>query len=332
MKICFITDGGAHLGLGHVQQSTAFAKEFEPEHQVFFLTKSDSAVVDKIRENGFDVWRHDTDSEILAHLEAALPDRVIFDKLDVAEETAKYISERMRSPLVIFTNLTGANRYADMAVTADIGSRFENLRYVDQETKTLSFFGPRYWVMRRDFYLYQSRGKEIRKIPQELLLIFGGSDPANLTTAVLERVLPLTAIARIRIVLGAHFQHADDLDSVLNAHGDQRSRLSIHRNVSNVAELMYGADLVLASPGLSAFEALMVGTPVIVIPHNELQRDTYTSFFKMLERKDLSRLGEMIMSGDHTSPAEENIRRMQIGAGVQELKTEILDLSKRAVK
>lgn len=324
MRIFFITDGGGHLGLGHIQQSLAFAQELLPHAHIFFITKSNETVLVKIREKGFEVTWHENDIDILKHLTAQKPDVIIFDKLDVAEELARGIKQTLSAQLVIFTNLTNANRYADIAVTADIGSQFENIRFIDEETSTLYFYGPRYWVLRPEFYQYQRQGKDVIVLPKRVLLIFGGSDPTNLTSVTLEQILQIKRPINIDVVLGADFHHDKDMLQVLQRYVKPETNLSVYRNVPNIAELMYGADLVLASPGLSAFEALRVGTPVIVIPHDTLQRDTYQGFLRVLERDKLTDLKEMIENGDYTSPKDDKIIRMEIGEGIQELKEEII--------
>jgi len=324
LKICFITDGGRRLGLGHVQQSISLARELVSEAEIFFLTKSDETVLAKISESGFEATRHPNDSEMFEHLKTKNPEIIIFDKLDVAEELARDIKQMLRARLVIFTNLTGANRYADVAVTADIGSRFENVRFFDEETKTQYFYGPKYWVLRSEFYEYQHRAKVSSGMLERVLLIFGGSDPANFTCASLEQLLQLERVFKIDVVLGAHFHHNNDVLRILKRHEGVYTDVTVHRNISNVAELMYSADLVLASPGLSAFEALRVGTPVIVFPQDALQRDTYQGFMRMLERNEVGVLGHMIDTGDFTYPTDQSIVRMEIGEGVEELKEAII--------
>lgn len=324
LKICFITDGGERLGLGHVQQSISLAKNLTPDAKICFLTKSDETVLAKITENGFEAIKHTNDSLILEHLKAMRPEIIIFDKLDVAEDLARDIKQTLRARLVIFTNLTDANRYADVAVTADIGSRFENVRFFDERTKTQYFYGPKYWVMRPEFYEYQHRGKVSSGELDRVLLMFGGSDPANFSSVVLEQLLQLERTFKIDVVLGTHFHHDDDVLAILKRHEVARTDVTLHRNVSNVADLMYGADLVLASPGLSAFEALRVGTPVIVFPQDTLQRDTYQGFMRMLERDEVGKLGRMIDTGDFTYPTDQSIVRMEIGEGVEELSEAIM--------
>ena len=65
----------------------------------------------------------------------------------------------MNLRLIIFTNLTVANRYADIAVTADIGSNFANVRFVDEKTGTRYYYGPKYWILRPEFYSYKNFSK-----------------------------------------------------------------------------------------------------------------------------------------------------------------------------
>ena len=54
MKICFVTDGGRQYGMGHVQESSAFAQRFQDKAEIVFLTKSGDAVLAAIRASGFD--------------------------------------------------------------------------------------------------------------------------------------------------------------------------------------------------------------------------------------------------------------------------------------
>ena len=316
------------MGMGHVQQSLSLARNLAAESEITFLTKSDEAVSVKIQENGFSSTRMLNDAEIFEKLQLSAPDVVLFDKIDVSEILAKDIRQFLRSGLVIFTNLTAANKYAHVAVTADIGSEFKNIRYVDESTGTLYFFGPKYWILRPEFYEYKKIRKRVSLVSKKILLIFGGSDPSNLTTASLKQLLKFERDLNIDVVLGSHYSFDSELQKIIDATEHTGADITVHKNVSNVAELMFKADLVLASPGLSAFEALCVGTPIIVVPHDSLQRDTYSGYMRMLERNDLDKLNQMIERHEFTMPGDELICRMEIGEGIQELKAEILNLAR----
>jgi spore coat polysaccharide biosynthesis predicted glycosyltransferase SpsG len=111
---------------------------------------------------------------------------------------------------------------------------------------------------------------------------------------------------------------------VLEQYAGKRANVTVHRNIRNVAELMHKVDLAITSPGLSVFEALCVGSPVIVMPHNDLQRDTYKGFMRMLEKDEVGKLGGMIERADFTFPQENHIAEMEIGEGVEQLVDTIL--------
>ena len=325
-RICVITDGGQQMGMGHVQQSTTLAKALRGTADVFFVTKSDEQVVATIREAGFEVDAFTDDEQIFTLLRAAPPDVVLFDKIDVGVDLARQIRADLPSRLVIFTNLTAANAYAHMVVlqrAAELGTdperRFRNEAFTDSSSGTRYFYGPRYWVLRPEFHAYRQLGKRPRRPPQRILLAFGGSDPTNLTSAVLDRLLSGETHYEIDAILGRHFPHQNAVERVLERHPARRQTVTLHRNVSNVAELMHATDLAITAAGMSMFEALCVGTPVIVIPQDALQRDTYRGVIRLLEIDDLVKLGDIIEQGDFTNPDDALIAAMMIGEGLHQL-------------
>lgn len=266
------------------------------------------------------------DGLILDFLKRTNPSIVVFDKIDVAEELARSIRANLASRLVIFTNLTQANRYAHLAVlpraadlNADATSRFKNISYTDESTNTLYCYGPKYWVLRPEFLEYKKRGKTLQAEPARILLAFGGSDPSNLTSAVLDELLDLDKIFSIDVILGGHFGYEDRLAGVLEKHSAKKANVAIHRNINNVAELMYRADLAITAAGMSMFEALCVGAPVIVIPQDQLQRDTYKGVMRILESDAIKYLGRMIERQDFSHPLDDYVVEMDIGSGVDEL-------------
>jgi len=324
MRIAFITDGGLEMGMGHVQQSVTLAKELKDRAEICFLTKSDEIVINQVKKSGFNTVRLRNDDEILNHLREIKPDMVIIDKLDVDEDFARKLKNDLGTKLAIFTNLTTANRYADVAVTADIGSNFRNIRFLDTKTSTLYFYGVKYWILKEDFYLIKRSSQPSNT--SRVLLIFGGSDPSNLTSLVLNELLRLSDNFAIDVILGAYFKHHAKLNQVLVKYEAKRQNISLYQSVNNVAELMCRADLVITSPGLSTFEALRVGTPVITIPQNSLQRDTYQGFIKVLNKEDIARLAHMIRTEDFVSPDDKFIKGLEIGEGKKEIVSELCKL------
>ena len=206
MKISIITDGNIELGLGHVYQSLTLAMALKEKAgkslRINFITKSDVDICDFIRSFGYDVERFDDDECIFKWLHVAKPDRIIFDKLDVSPELAARIKHVLKIKLIIFTNLTEANNFADIAIFADFGSNFKNIIHKDKVSGKVEFYGLKFWVLRPEFYALKKQGKIHKEVVKDIMLIFGGSDPANMSSFVLNELLQIDSEYNILLVLG----------------------------------------------------------------------------------------------------------------------------------
>lgn len=319
MKIAFLTDGGLEMGMGHIYRTIALAEELRDKAEISFLTKSDEIVINQIDNAGFNVIKTKNDDNVPKILLETKPNVIIVDRLDIEEDFAKTLKEPLKARLVLFENLSTASRYADVVVNAIMGSEFKNRKFVDKNTNTLYFYGPKYLMFRKEFYEFRRQGKRLSSEIKNVLLIFGGSDPSNLTSLVLNELLGLSDNFKIDIILGTHFFYFDDLGRVLAQYPNKKENAVIHRDAKNVAELMYESDLVMASPGLSVFEALCVGTPVIVIHHNLWQKNGFKGFVETLDKSEIKRLEDIIANRDFLKPSQDHVRRLDIGEGKPEI-------------
>ena len=318
MKIAFITDGGLEMGMGHIYRSIILAEELQDKEEICFLTKSGQIVIKQIENSGFNAIKVETDNEIIRYLEAAKPNIIIIDKREVEELFAKELKDKLNTRLIIFGNLSSANKYADVVINI-IGSNFENRKFLDKNTGTLYFYGPRYIILRKEFYEFKRKSKKPNDKVRKILLLFGGSDPLNLSSKVLDELLSLDTEFEINVLLGTGFIFFDELNQVLEKYPNKKENVGLYKDAKNVAELMYRADLAITSPGLSMFEALCVGTPVIAISQTRFHKEVFDKFFPTLHENDVGRLGDIIFSGDFIKPDTEYIRNLYIGEGKMEL-------------
>jgi spore coat polysaccharide biosynthesis predicted glycosyltransferase SpsG len=210
-----------------------------------------------------------------------------------------------------------------MAVTADYGTYFKNTKFFDEKTGTLYYYGPRYWILRKEFCQGHGKSQKAAYGIARILIMFGGSDPLNITSAVLDELLGLKEHYFFDIILGAGFTFFDELNQILERHADRRRHVNSYKNIENVAELMRNADLVITSPGLSLFESLCVGTPVIAFHQNKIQKErtaqVYRGFIPTLSINDVNKLPDMILRKKFLNPNDDFIRNLQIGQGKKEL-------------
>lgn len=326
MKIAMVADGGRSAGMGHVFQSLSLARALGSSAHIQYFTQSDAAVMAIIQEGGYPVLRVQDDAQLLASLQRERPDVVILDKLDVNEQLAAAIRGTTDARLAIFTNLSGASRYAHVVVLprapslkSEPSRRFENLAYRDGRTGSCFFYGPQFWVLRPEFHAYRLLAKPPPREVRHIAVAFGGSDPTDLTCRVLGELLGAPMFSRVDVILGSHYGGLPRIEALLKERAPAGPMVQLHRNARNVGELLYGADLAITAAGMTMFEALCVGTPVIVIPQDDLQRETYAGWIRFLEPEDIAALPSRICAREFTDPREPAIARMRIGEGVATL-------------
>jgi spore coat polysaccharide biosynthesis predicted glycosyltransferase SpsG len=328
MRLAFITDGNNELGLGHVYQSSTLAgyilKKTNELDSIYFLTKSEEYVVSFLEQTGCDVHKFYDDNDVFQFLANDKPDRIIFDKLDVNVELAKNIKQHLNIKMIIMTNLTKANDYADITVLADIGSNFENIVKRNNKTGQISFFGPTYWVLRSEFYNLNKKNG-INLICKKILLMFGGADYCNYSTILTNELISVNNHLEITLILGSAFNNLQELDIVLKKFSKSEHSIKVLKNVSNMAEIMYNNDLVITSPGMSFFEALAVGTPVIGFHQNDLQRDVYKGFLDTYGKEDVKSIREILSNKNFIFSTHPFVQKMNIGQGINQIIQEILN-------
>jgi spore coat polysaccharide biosynthesis predicted glycosyltransferase SpsG len=325
MKIDIITDGNNKLGMGHVYQVITLVRyllKSNPKLDINIYTKSDQAVVKLLKTTDCKVVNCVSDSDLFGCLEERKSNSIIFDKLDVSPLLAKKIKGNINSRLFIFTNLTNANDYADVTLMAGISDDFKNLCKVDESSGKIEFFGPKYWILRPEFLELREVNRNIGPI-KRILLIFGGSDPSNFSTKVLESLFEMQTEFNISLVLGGGFNHNEKLKEVIQTN-TSLSKVDVFRSIDNIAEMMMQSDVVFASPGLTYFESLAVGTPVLGFHQNKMQEVVFDKHLPTLGLSDLSKLFDIVENKSFVFPSDLFIKNMDIGQGVKEIIDQIL--------
>jgi spore coat polysaccharide biosynthesis predicted glycosyltransferase SpsG len=321
VTVAIITDGGLELGMGHVYRAINLAKELPKGTNIHFITTSDAVVCEKIARSGFKVTALASDDGIIDFLGTLQTVTVVIDRLKVEEEFAKKLKAATGSRLILFGNRTGANRYADVVVNSVVEANFTNNTYVDEKTHTLFLCGPKYLVLRQEFY--DVKRKKVRpKVVNKILLVFGGSDPSDLTSNVLDQLLSYRENWRIDVLLGPQYCHFGSLKNVLKRHPGCVENVSICYDALNVAQFMSEADLVITSPGLSMFEAFCVKTPALLIYQNDLQKSEFKGHLHIYDRTVIRDLKQLICSWEELNKNDAALGDLQTGSG----KNEIVDL------
>jgi UDP-2,4-diacetamido-2,4,6-trideoxy-beta-L-altropyranose hydrolase len=142
--------------------------------------------------------------------------------------------------------------------------------YPSTGPQTRLLLGPRFALLRREFWGWQGRTRSVPEVGRRILVTLGGSDPENVTLKVIRaldrvRVSGIEAVA----VLGAANPHRDAVTAAV-----QRSAMPVELrvDVTDMAELIAWADVAVAAGGTATWERAVLGLPSLVLILAENQR------------------------------------------------------------
>jgi len=257
--IVFCVDGGDEIGMGHIYRCITLARELEKvlKSNVTFVTnRRYSGGVEKLRSTDFDVVVTE-EKETVGYIKSLDTDIIFLDVLDTSGE---YVRQLRETPAAVINleDLGDGAEHADYVV---------NALYEKDCDKKNKFFGAEYVIVDQEFH--EKRG-QVRPEIKNVLLTFGGSDPSNLSTKVLETLGATKLPYQYKLVLGPDFNHDSKLEELSDA---VLSNATIIRNSTNMPELMEWADVAICSGGRTAYELAATGTPALVIAHNDREAD-----------------------------------------------------------
>jgi len=242
--------GDQERGLGHVRRSLSVARVVQRDLHIIFSTNQPDLVQGVARNEGIDLSVRDVESTTLPSVDFVLHDDL---KLNPAFfEQVRALSPRRVTCLDFFHDTAGIDRVINLlpgrAAAAQSAAISEGFPYA---------------IISERFHSARVSERVASREIQSILVMFGGSDPLNLSQQVLHMLSHSDlAKAEIRVVQGPLNIHELLIPSGLN----NVERL---RNPSELPRLMAEADLAFAGTGTTLFELLYLGVPVIAYSQNE---------------------------------------------------------------
>lgn len=135
--------------------------------------------------------------------------------------------------------------------------------------------GPEFALLRPEFrQLRETRAGRPASAPgprrPHVVISVGGTDPADVTGTVLDWLETCRTPLRVTAVLGAAAPHADAARA--RACRSARHKVTVEREVSDMAKLLAGADLAVGAGGNTAWERCCLGVPTLLTLIAENQR------------------------------------------------------------
>ena len=264
-RILFRVDGYVKLGLGHIYNCITLAYSMM-DHDVLLVTRADAVPgIRKIKETDLPYRTFETEAELETIVAEYHPDIWVNDCLDTTEEYIRMLKARV--PRVITIEDLGTGRNAADAVI--------NAIYEEEASCKNLYSGHRYVCLRDEFLIEQP--KAFSPVVQNVVVMFGGTDPSNLNRLVYDAILASKGrFSKIRFYFITGIGYDNEGHGVVTR---PEKNIFVYPNVPRVTKYLKEADLVILGQGRSIFEVACMGVPAIVLSQNE--RETTHSFANM---------------------------------------------------
>mgnify|MGYP000139613743 FL=1 len=190
-------------------------------------------------------------------------DVAILDIQDTTESLIFSIQKCTRY-IVSFEDLGAGRNHVDLLIDCNLApSKIKNL-----PSSTRGLFGTDYSVLHPDFAYYHAESKNFGTCLQSVLISMGATDPKNMTLPLTNFILHEKHELKLTVLIG----HNTKITHALNQLSRQFQLLDIRGPVSNMAQMLWGHDVVICSGGVTLHETISVGTPAFVINQVEHQQ------------------------------------------------------------
>lgn len=259
-------DATTRMGTGHVMRCLALAQAWQAAggQAALAAVDLDSGLESRLAAEGVDVRRlaAEAGSARDARDTAAMSRELgaAWLAVDGYQFGAAYQQalKKAGASLLFVDDYGHANHYhADLVLNQNIQAR--EALYPRREPHTRLLLGPRYALLRREFWPWRGRPRTIRPEARRVLVTLGGSDPDNVALKVLA-ALGQIAVDGLQglLILGSSNPHEAALRQAIEEMG---IRVRVEQRVTSMPEHMAWADVCVAAGGGTAWELALMGLP-----------------------------------------------------------------------
>lgn len=265
------TDADSEIGTGHLMRCIALAqawKEREGSEVIFVMNRPGAGIESRIRDMGFDLRTIDAkpgsseDAKVTCTMYHELGAQ--WCVVDGYQFSAHYQQQVHNSPAsILFIDDYGhCDHYvADVVLNQNIYA-YKGL-YPDFKTHVRLLLGMKYALIRTEFLKYQNFQRIHAKNAKKILVTFGGSDPGNVTGAIVTMLknVNITDI-EVRVIAGVNNSNISQLHALIREDG----RIRMIQNVQDMPDHMAWADIAICAGGSTVYECAFMGLPAIIYP------------------------------------------------------------------
>jgi len=312
MLVVFRTDASVKIGIGHLMRCLTLAEEIAKRNGkiLFILKEYENWILEKIKITGFNYKlisknvRNQQDdliasSNAISSFFEKNVDWLIVDHYGLSREWEEGITEISKKIMVI-DDLANRSHRCDLLLDQNYFPNLKNRYDHLLDIKCVKLLGPKYALLRKEFDTQYQLRKERDGHIKNILVFFGGSDEPNLSEKTL---LALQNVHKgsflVDMIVGGNNPHVERIEALVK----KMKNVTLHVQVSNMAELMNRADIAIGAGGATTWERCILGLPSLTINFAENQVKT-SNYLHSLGAIDLLGWAEHITPSEISSAIE----------------------------
>ena len=248
-RIALVVNAYNEIGTSYIERCLAIASKLV-FHDVLFLTNERHQLgVDILSKFNYSHKTYEDSQELFEILSQYGPHLVVNDIQDTSEEYVSILKE----------NGYFVVNFEDLGMGSSIANVVFDDLYEHDLSESNVFTDHKFFILRDEFY-YQP-AKIITNEVKQVLIAFGEIDSNNLTEKVIDSILSTNYEGRIDVIVGLGYERLEDLISKY----ESNPLIQIYRDVSNISEFMFKADIIFSSANKSIYEICSLGVPTICL-------------------------------------------------------------------
>ena len=266
MRLFIRTEASPQIGMGHFMRCFAIAEAARAQNieVTFLLNDMAEAVIRRLAQIGAKGIKiggglgSAADFMVMGELNLTRDDWLLIDSYAATEA---YIAlQKNAARVAVIDDLNALESFeCDLLINPA-----QAARPVDYERKTRAklLLGPDYALIRQEFRQASPLKKAFSVTKATAVTImFGGSDPMQLTGKCAEAVHEILPDMDIRLIAGPANPHTDDLLALARKDG----RITVFISPDSVADVLADSALVITAAGGSMGEVAAMGLPALVL-------------------------------------------------------------------
>ena len=268
-------DANRQIGTGHIMRTLALAQAARDlgGRVAFLVSEVPNTLESRILANVDSFERMDVEAgsskdlhETVARAREFGSSWVVLDSYRFGFEFQSVLKDADMNVLFLDDYGHGRPYTADFVLNQNIGACKET--YLDRSAHTELLLGPRYALLRKEFWAWRTWERDLERSRSHLLVTLGGSDPDNVTMRLVEALRgPRFSHLSVTIVVGAGHPWRAKLTEVAEKDGHV-----VLWNVDDMDQRMVDTDLAIGAAGSTAYELCFLALPALLVILTENQR------------------------------------------------------------